>query len=151
MWWMPHSWRLSGWGWIKSWATWSSCAHPCPLQGSWTRWPLVAPSSTEDSMILKTRQRRADNTSDSRNDGNREGRYEVAQRRKREVGKRKRLEGGNQMPNWNNVCYCAVRASDKHISNVSGRLKAKYKIKYSSEFNSVIGFSYQMTENSCIP
>lgn len=42
----------------------------------------MAPSSTEDSMILKTRQRRADNTSDSRNDGNREGRYEVAQRRK---------------------------------------------------------------------
>lgn len=38
--------------------------------------------SFEDSTIWKTRQRRAENTSDSRNDGNKEGRYEGTQRRK---------------------------------------------------------------------
>jgi len=38
--------------WIKPWATWYSCACPCLLQGSWTRWPLKVPSNSKGSMIL---------------------------------------------------------------------------------------------------
>jgi len=54
------------------------------------------------------------------------------------------------MTDRNNVYDHGGRASDKHSSNVNVRLKAKSNKKYSSVFNSVIGFSYQMTENSCI-
>ena len=40
MWLMSHPWRLARQGWIKPWATWSSCASPCSLHGNWTRWSL---------------------------------------------------------------------------------------------------------------
>ena len=33
-------------------APWWSCRCPCSLWGSWTRWPLVFPFSSNDSMIL---------------------------------------------------------------------------------------------------
>ena len=35
-----NPWGLSRQGWIRPWATLSSCACPCSFQGSWTRWPL---------------------------------------------------------------------------------------------------------------
>ena len=28
---MPHPWRLSRWGWIRTWTTWSSCQCSCSL------------------------------------------------------------------------------------------------------------------------
>jgi len=46
---MPHPWRLSRWGRIRPWATWSNCGS---LQGSWTRWPSDVPSNSKGSMIL---------------------------------------------------------------------------------------------------
>ena len=51
MWWMYHPCRLSRWGWIRPWATWS----PCLLMGRWMRWPLNVPSISKDSMILRER------------------------------------------------------------------------------------------------
>lgn len=74
----------------------------------------------------------------------------MGKREKKEVGRRWSLEGGNQMTNRNNVYDHDGRASDKCSSNANVRLKAKSNKKYSSVFNSMIGFSYQMTENSCI-
>ena len=53
-WLMPHSWRFSRQGWIRPWATCSSCACPHSLQGSWTRWPLKISSDSEDSMKYGT-------------------------------------------------------------------------------------------------
>jgi len=41
--------RLSRWGWIRSWTTWSSCGS---WQESWTRWPLKVSSNSKDSVIL---------------------------------------------------------------------------------------------------
>ena len=41
---------------IRPWATWSSCACPCSLQGSWTKWLLKIPSNSKDSMILEDRR-----------------------------------------------------------------------------------------------
>ena len=38
--------------WIRPWATCFSCAYPCSLEGSWTRWPLKVPSNSKDSVIL---------------------------------------------------------------------------------------------------
>ena len=52
MWLMPYPWRPSRQGWIRPWATWSSCAPLCSLQGSWTTWPSEVPSNSKDSMIL---------------------------------------------------------------------------------------------------
>jgi len=39
-------------GWMGLWAPWCGCRCPCSLQGSWTRWPLRAPSNSNNSMIL---------------------------------------------------------------------------------------------------
>ena len=50
--WMSHPWVLSRWGCIRPWATCSSYACPCSLQGSWTGWPLKVLSNSKDSMIL---------------------------------------------------------------------------------------------------
>ena len=50
--WKPHPWGHSRPGLMGLWATWSSCGCPCSLQGSWTRWPLRAPSNSMDSLIL---------------------------------------------------------------------------------------------------
>lgn len=33
-------------------STWYSCRCPCPLQGSWTKWPLRVPSSLNYSVVL---------------------------------------------------------------------------------------------------
>ena len=52
MWLMLCSWRLLRQGWIRPWATWSSCGCPCSLQGSWNRWPLKNLSNSKGSMIL---------------------------------------------------------------------------------------------------
>ena len=49
---MPCPWRLSRQGWIRPWATCSSCACLCSLRESWTRWSLKVPSNSEDSTIL---------------------------------------------------------------------------------------------------
>ena len=52
MWLMPCPRRLWRWGWIRPGATWSSCACPCSLQGSWTRWPVKVSFKYKCSMIL---------------------------------------------------------------------------------------------------
>lgn len=57
------------------------------------------------------------------------------------------MEGENQMTNRKNL---HVEGSHKCSSNASVRLKAKSNKKCSSVFNSMIGFSYQITKNSCI-
>ena len=49
---MPHPWRHSRPGWMWHGAFWSSCACPCSLKESWTRWPTEIPSNSKDSMIL---------------------------------------------------------------------------------------------------
>jgi len=49
---MPCPWRLSRQGWIRPWATCSSCACLCSLQERWTRWSLKAPSKSLDTMVL---------------------------------------------------------------------------------------------------
>lgn len=61
------------------------------------------------------------------------------------------IEGENRMANKKKIYICGrVCISDKCSSNAIVRLKAKSNKKYSSVFNSMIGFSYQITENSCI-
>lgn len=44
-------WRLPRWGWIKPWATRSSCGCLCSTNGSWIRWSSDGPSNSMDSMI----------------------------------------------------------------------------------------------------
>jgi len=34
--WMPHPWRHSLSGWMRLWATWTSCRCPCSLWRGWT-------------------------------------------------------------------------------------------------------------------
>ena len=36
----------------RLWAPWCSCGCPCLLQGSWTRWSLRMPLSSDNSVIL---------------------------------------------------------------------------------------------------
>ena len=52
LWLKPCPWRLSRPGWIKPWATWSSCGVPvhCRVVGSDGH--LKVPSNSKDSMIL---------------------------------------------------------------------------------------------------